>query len=398
MMRGLLLASAILLAAGCGGSSEERERIADVDVAAASDSALTSPERVPTARVRPGSVESRITASGSVLARRTTEVGAEVSGRLVEIHVDVGDRVAEGDALFQIDPEPYRIALEEAEAGLALARAEARQARSEAEGARQLAEKKIVAEQHLSRTRTQAAVATARVRQWEARTLRARNDLERARVTAPYAGSIVERRSDEGAIVTLGPGSVVVVLQESGRLEAVLDIPEASRTVVRAGDAATLFIEGLPEALEARVRAVSDRIDDQSRTYQIRLPVEDASGATKAGAFVRAEITPTPRRGALVVDRSAVLASEGRTFLWRVSGDHVEQVPVQLGASGGSLIEVLSGANAGDLVVVGEAVPRLAAGDRVEPALSSEGASSLQRPSDFATADLADSARGREPL
>jgi RND family efflux transporter MFP subunit len=342
-------------------------------------------------------VETRITASGSVLARRTTEIGAELSGRLIEIRVDVGDRVEAGAPLFQIDPEPYRIALEEAEAGLALARAEASQARDEAARTGQLAKKNMVAQQQHDRTRTQAAVARARVKQWEARTLRARHDLERTLVTAPYAGSIVERRADEGAIVTPGPGSVVVVLQESGSLEAVLDIPEASRTAVRVNDAARLFVEGLPQPLEARVSTVSDRIDDRSRTSQIRVPVEDATGTMKAGAFVRAEITPTPRRGALVVDRSAVLASEGRTFLWRIRGDRVEQVPVQLGASGTSLVEVLSGANAGDLVVIGEAVARLADGDRVAPETSGGGASSQVLAPDLANVELARPDAGGDP-
>jgi multidrug efflux pump subunit AcrA (membrane-fusion protein) len=63
-------------------------------------------ERVETQRVAPKAIHTSMAASGTVRARRVTQIGAEVSGRLVEILVDVGDEVEEGDPLFQIDPRP----------------------------------------------------------------------------------------------------------------------------------------------------------------------------------------------------------------------------------------------------------------------------------------------------
>lgn len=358
-----LLAAPLWALLGCGGEPAPAASETP-DVAAIESGVLAAAERVPTTAVRFGSVASVIIASGSVEARRTTAIGAPVSGRLVEVFVDVGDEVEAEAPLFQVDPRPYEIAAAEARAGHALARAESEQARQEAARADQLARRKMVAEQQHGRQRTNALVAAAQAEQAESRLARAEHDLERTLVRAPYAGSIVERRAHEGAMVTLGSGPVVV-LQESGRLEAVLDIPEASRVAVRPGDPARLRVEGQPDPLPSRVLAVSDRIEPESRTYRIRVPVDDPTGTIKAGAFVRAEIEPTARSGVLVVDRAAILAREGRTFVFRLSDGVAERVPIRVGVTGTSEVEVLNGVASGDRVVVGEAVERLESGARV---------------------------------
>lgn len=335
------------------------------------------PMRVETQRVVPGNVPARISASGSIRARRVTAIGSEVPGRLIEVLVELGDPVEAGDALFRIDPLPYELGLAEARAGLALAVAENDNAIQEERRIEKLAEQSAVSDQRHDLLRTQAAVAAARVAQMEARVARARRDLERTRVVAPYAGSIVERLAHEGALAGPEP---IVVLQESGALEAVLDIPEAAPAPVRPGARVLLFAEGRGEPIETTVSRVSDRVDDDTRTYEIRCPVVDDSGAVKAGSYVRAEVLPKPGEPALVVDRSALVPRDGRTYVFRVTGGAtaegpaghaVERVAVRVGAVGLERAEILSGVRAGDVVVRGEAAGRVADGDPVEPVESS---------------------------
>ena len=78
-------------------------------------SGASAMERVTTSLVRRGAITALVTASGSIAACRSTALGPAVPGRIVRVFVDVGDEVAEGDPIFLIDEEPYRIALEEAE-------------------------------------------------------------------------------------------------------------------------------------------------------------------------------------------------------------------------------------------------------------------------------------------
>jgi hypothetical protein len=164
----------------------------------------------------------------------------------------------------------------------------------------------------------------------------------------------------------LNPASVVLTLQQAAGYEARLAVPEASRLPVRPGDPARVLIEGIPGAIPAQVRAVNARIDPQSRTYEVRVPLEAAGVPLKAGAFVRAEIDPVPLGDSLLVDREAILTRDGRSYVFRLRGDRAEQVAIGIGATGARLAEVDGGVAEGEQVVVGDVVERLADGAPIQ--------------------------------
>ena len=339
-----------------GGGSEAAP--ADVSAQAARPAA----EQIPLARVEPRALRAVISAPGTVEARRITEIAAEVPGRIESIAVRVGDEVAEGAPLFQIDPGPYQMALAEAKAGLVLAQAESKNAAAEAERMRLLLQQNAASQQRYEQLHTQAEVARARVAQMEARAARAEHDLERTWVLAPYAGSVVERRAHEGALAGTNP---ILVLQESGPLEAILDVPEATPVPVRAGATVRLFVEGLPAPIETAVARVNERVDPGTRTYEVRCPVEEPSGAVKAGSYVRAEIDAGRDEPGLVVPRSAIVTRDGRTLVLRVEDGAARARLVRVGILEGESAEILTGLAAGDLVVQGEAAQRVADGTRL---------------------------------
>lgn len=367
--RRLILALCAAAVCGCGPGSEPSERAGE-DVAAGASAGQHEAsgrvvERVSTARVERGEIRSVITTSGSIVARRSTPIGSAVSGRILHIFVYVGDEVPMGAPLFQIDPEPYVIAQSEAEAGLALARAQLDEAAEESGRLTELAGKEIVSSQEHRRARTRRAVARARLEQAKAHLAAAARNLNRTLVLAPYAGSIVERRVHEGTMATAQPNTTVVVLQESGVLEAVLDVPEAAQVPVQVGDRARLWVEGQVEPARAEVRAVKREIDRRTRTYAVHVPIADASGEIKSGAFVRAEIESRPRENALLVRRSAVARREGAASLLLVRDGRAVRQTVRLGVEGPEAIEILGGVDEGAEVVVGEAASRLMDGTLV---------------------------------
>lgn len=325
--------------------------------------APAGPERVVFEPVEAAVLRAPIAASGSIAARRTSEIGAEVAGRLVEVSVDLGDWVEAGAPLFQIDPVPYRAARAEARAGLKVARAEAANAAREEARARELMDKRVASQQSYEALLTQAAMARARVEQMEARVQIAERDLERTRVTAPYAGSIIERRAHEGALAS---GDPIIVLQESGALQAVLNVPEASLVPVRVGNPVLLFVEGIPEPLRVAVTRVSDRVQPDTRTYEVRAAL--TSSEVKSGSYVRAEIFPAREEPRPVVPDTAIRSIDGRSYAFRLADGRVERVRVRLGVVDEGRVEVLAGLAVGDRVAVGEVVQRLGDGAPVVPA------------------------------
>jgi len=357
-----LVLTSLLALAACAESDPASVEAAG-GAAASPSQGPAAADRVETQRVAPGEIRASMAASGSIQARRVTEIGAEVGGRLVQVLVDVGDVVEEGDPLFRIDARPYEMGLAEARAGLALARAESENAAHEVARVAKLIEQRAASEQHFDKLQTGAAVARAQVEQMEARVARAERDLECTLVRAPYAGSIVERRAHEGTMAGPAP---ILVLQETGALEAVLAIPDAWPAPVRAGDKVSLYVEGLASPLETRIDRVSDRVDPETHTYEVRGPVDDPSRTVKAGSYLRAEIEMSSDKPAPTVDRSALLMRDGRTYVLRVSGDTVERVPVRVGVMDADRAQILSGVVDGDEVVRGEAVERLEDGARIE--------------------------------
>lgn len=359
---------------GCNGVGAKRA--AGQTEASGAVSAFRS-ETAPTTRVRYGQVDALVTASGSVVAPRLTELGPEVSGRLSAVYFNVGDQVEEGDVVLQLDPVPFRIDLQRARAGLALAQAEAAQALQELERVERLAEQEVAPPQELDRQRTQLAVAKARVEQELAAVRSAEEDLTRTAVISPYDAHVVERQLHEGAIV--GPGSVVVTIQELSGFAAELDVPAAAAAPVQVGDPALLIVEGAAEPLPSTIAAVNARIDPETRTYRVRAPVPGETPEAKAGAFVRAEIRPRTRDGAVIVERTAVLNRDGRTYVFSAVDGRAEQIEVSVGATGQRWVEIRRGAKAGDALIIGPVIDRLAHGAPIEvtepPLIEAGGAS-----------------------
>jgi len=319
-------------------------------------------ESIPLSRVAARQLGATLAASGSVRARRVTEIGSEVQGPIVNVLVDVGDTVDEGAELFQIDPEPYRMALAEAKAGLALAQAQSRNATAEVERIAKLIEQNAASQQRYDKLRTEADVARARVAQGQSAVDRARRELAWTRVKAPYAASIVERRAHEGS---MSSGAPVLVLQEVGALEFVVNVPEASPAPVRPGDPVRLIIEGLPDTISTTVSRVNARVNAESRTYQVLGDVPDATGTIKAGSYLRAELSVQRAEARPAVRTSSLVTRDGRTYVLRVDGDVVRRTLVRVGIRDDDHAEILQGLAVGDLVVHGPSASRLTDGTRV---------------------------------
>jgi RND family efflux transporter MFP subunit len=336
----------------------------------------TAPEavvEVRTARVRRGAILQRISAPGSLVARRESRIGSEVRGRIERIFVAEGDRVAAGDPLFQIDPKTYEAVLRQSEAGVDLAAAERRQAESDLRRARALRSKDVVSEEDIARLETAVALTRARKRQAIETVALARRNVEQTLVRAPFGGSIAARLVDEGTTALVQPQTIVVVLQETADLEARAAIPESRLTAVRVGDPVLLHVEGLPAPIQSEISAVGDAIDPATRTYRVKMRVPNPEHRLKAGVFARVEILPEAKRDVVLVPRGAIRSEEGRSRVFTVRDGRAVAVPVQLGIVSEDAAEVLHGVRVDQEVIVGAAARNIAPGMRVEVLSDDEG-------------------------
>lgn len=322
---------------------------------------------VTTIRIGRGAISQRVSAPGSLVAKRQSQIGTEVTGRILRVHVAEGDRVEEGDPLFEIDPASYQMALRQAEAGLDLARADRAQMEADLARARTLRKQNVVAQQEVDRLTTALAVSVARERQAAEVLALARHQVERTTVRAPYAGSVAMRLADEGTTALVQPQTIVVVLQETGELEAQAAIPESQLSLVQLGDRALLRVEGIAEPIETVVSAVNDSIDPATRTYMVKMRVPNPDRQLKAGVFAHVEIHPQEKRDVLLVPPGAIRTEEGVTRLLVAREGKAVAVPVEVGLASRDAVEVLDGVAEGEEVIVGEAARSIAPGMRIRP-------------------------------
>jgi len=357
----------ITVAALACGHSEPTTAPAEAPAATrpASRSAAPLAVDVETIRIARGAIQPHVSAPGSIVARRVSRIGTEMRGRIEQVFVDEGDRIATGDPLFQVDRKPYEVALRQAEAGLAVARSERRQIEADLRRLDELHKKAIVSVDERDRMRTNVAVARARETQAAESVAMAQHNLDRTLVTAPFGGSIAARLVDEGTTALAQPQTIVVVLHETAELEAEANIPESQLAVVQPGDPALVHVEGRGAPIETEVASVGDTIDAATHTYRVRMRVPNADHRLKAGVFARIDILPREQREVLLVPRGSVRSEAGHTRVLVVRDGRAEAVPVRLGISSGSHAEVLSGLELGSEVIVGESAREIAPGMRV---------------------------------
>lgn len=169
-------------------------------------------------------------------------------------------------------------------------------------------------------------------------------------IYAPIDGIVAQRHVSVGS--TVGPTTPIVTLI-SPELELAINVEEAKIALVQPGQQVVLTVPALPgRQFTGRVLTVFPAGDARSRSFTVRITPDDTGGVLKPGMFVQASITTEQRQQALVVPREAIVRRNGGQYIFVASGGTAQMRPVQIGLIGDRLVEVLSGVQPGDQVVV----------------------------------------------
>lgn len=352
-------------------------------------------EVLPAISVAPATVHplaDRILASGLIGPVEEVQVAPLIEGQPIEaLLADVGDAVAEGQVLAvlsksTLELQRAQVNAAHAAAAATVAQAEAQlvEAESAAAEAARVAERTAKLREQGSASQAASDTASANAVAATARVTVARQSLEAAKaqlalqdaqlanvelqltrteVKAPVAGLITARNATLGAIATAA-GKPMFVMERDGALELRADLAEADLPRLKKGDPARLTAVGLAEPLEGTVRLIEPAIDPVTRLGRARISV-DRPGVLLTGMFVEAEITLAAREG-LAVPVTAVGMEAGKSTVMRVRDGVVERVAVVTGIRDGGLVEITSGLEPGDMVVV-KAASFVRPGDRINP-------------------------------
>ncbi|OAB61270.1 hypothetical protein AY599_27050 [Leptolyngbya valderiana BDU 20041] len=297
--------------------------------------------------------EARVTAmaptmqvAGTVVSREDALLSAEVEGRLIRV-ADVGTRVEAGDVIAQI--EDTGLSLRATELAAEVTRAEARLQFLEAELVRveRLAETNLAAVSQIDQTRSERDVAASDLVVVNARLSQVQDQLDRTRISAPFPGVVVERRSQVGERVAIG--DAVVRLVNPDNLEVVARAPLDYYRYVRAGDELAVRT-GREDPMISPVRTVVSVGGENQHVFELRLDVTDA---LPVGQTVRVTVPTADIREVLAVPRDALVLRGDGIAVFIVDQDNTaRRIRVTTGIGEGEWIEVQGPIQAGDRVVV----------------------------------------------
>ena len=356
--------------------------------------------RAPTVRVAevreplPGEQQTELSAVGYVDSRRRSVIAPQVAGRLVDVTVEEGEPVKEGQVIARLDDRDARVVLSRAEAEvraaearLAAARAQSANAQRTTERTRNLAKQGAIPSAQLLDVETAGSAAQEELNVANAQLVVARRAREGVRlqlthtvVRAPFAGTVARKLADEGAV--LAPAAMegtnlggIIELVDLDALEVEAEVSEEQLSRIQAAQPALIFLDAFPDrAFPARVATVRPAIDRSkaTATVMVRFQSVPPGALPDMGAkvsFLREPLPPgalDPKARPLRVPATAVVQGERGPVVWVVNEGRLERRPVRVGPRVGGEVALEEGPPAGTQVVVAPDPRRLRAGRDVK--------------------------------
>ncbi|HSL40526.1 MAG TPA: efflux RND transporter periplasmic adaptor subunit [Desulforhopalus sp.] len=357
---------------------------------AATQTVVPPPPEVTVMQITPEPARLSIDIVGEIKAYREVELYARVSGNLLEMHFQPGQKVAEGDLLFVIDPGPYQTSLTNAEANLAQALASLARVRQDVERYKPLLPDNAIPRQVFDQTVAQAEQEEAVVASKRAAVERARLDLEYTRIRSPLSGRIGLQKVEVGALVTAGqtPLATVATLDPVAVYFSVsetdyLTYARQRREAAAQGGGARgselpvelVLADGGVYGLSGRIDYSDPAVNPTTGTLTLRALFDNPDDLLRSGMNSRVRIYYSDLAEAILVPQRAVTETLGRYFITVIGADNrAELRPVQLGVRRGESWLVEQGLGAGERVVV-DGVQKARPGQEVTPILLNPGTS-----------------------
>lgn len=261
--------------------------------------------------------------NGRIRPRLSVDVKSPVSGRIILLPYDVGQRVEAGTLIARIDDAPQIAAIHQAQSQLAAQQDTLSQARRDQARFDKLAE--IVGSQRVEQARLAARQARDDVIRLTASVEQAREVQLRHQLRAPFAGVITERPVDLGQ--TVGSDAIIYRLADTSMPEATAQVDELYAADLSVGMAATVAIPGEARPLAAKIIHMEDRVDPATGARAVRLAFDQPPARAPAGLTVSVNLIVEERANAISIPRSAILtpSTAPRVRLVNESGEVSDQ-------------------------------------------------------------------------
>jgi RND family efflux transporter MFP subunit len=321
------------------------------------------------------------------------DVYARVAGYVRQMKVDVGDRVKAGEVLAVLEVPELEAELQQASAAVDSADQEVIRAKAAYDEAHlmysrltevlkqqpDLVAQEDIDEAHAKDETRKASwvAAQSAVREAMARRAKYRDMIGYSKITAPFAGVVSRRNADTGALMGAGTASAnqsLVRLSQLDPLRLILPVPESQVPKIHVGDPVQVFVPATAQTLSATVARLSGAVATETRTMRVEVDVSNPQLTLAPGMYASATLTLDERKQALAIPVEAAPNIQGGAAMALVLDKQrkVQQRQIGVGIQTPTQVEVTSGLEEGDLVLLG-GQGQVQPGQIVEPKLASGG-------------------------
>jgi len=287
--------------------------------------------------------------TGTLRGKQQTDLAANAAGRVLATFVERGSEVKIGDVMARLDVRAAALSASEARANVDLTKTRAETAKRDCDRYAALLAQGAIAQGEYDRVSDQCSTSGSSIAAAQARAASAAQMVGDGVIRAPFAGVITERYVDVGEFVRQDTKVVSLVAVDSLRLE--FSVPEASLGAVKQGGTMTFTVPTYPgRAFTGTVRFISAAVRETTRDMIAEAVVDNADRALRPGMFASISLlvgeAPMP-----VIPKTSVVEKDGRTHVFAVVEQRLEERVVQIGAPKGDLVSVVRGLRTGEKVV-----------------------------------------------
>jgi RND family efflux transporter MFP subunit len=317
-----------------------------VDAVEAASAAMT----VQVAPVIAKDLDAVVSSTGTIKAERTATVSSEVPGRVLEVAVDVGQRVERGQELARLNDRDVRLQIQEARSSLTPEQVAI--ARDDYDRKKRLFESGVVTRSMFDQSKNAYLSLESSFKSLQAKVGLLEEQLAKARVVAPMTGVVAQRMVAAGEVV--GPGTPLFVVDAMDEVLLEAELSDRDIVKIQQGQQVEVTSDAFRgRSFAGRVEIIGSAANPVTKTFLVQARIPNTDLALRSGMIASMRIVLASSKG-LVVPAEALIRppAEGAAEVWVVSEGVVRRTPVRIGQQLDREVEVLEGLREGDLVVV----------------------------------------------
>lgn len=310
-------------------------------------------------------LQQTVKVTGTIAPQNQVQISSQVSGRVVDVLANAGDKVSKGQVLVNIDTRALQITLDQQLATAAATRTQLELAQSNYERARDLNSRGVGSSSSLEQALSSYDALRANLAALEASVKSAQNALDDAVIVSPIDGIVASKSVELGQ--TVNPGVSIYSIVDLSIMEMTGSASVATSTRVNIGQEVDVTVEGIADTtFVGKVQRINPVAVAGTRAIPVYITLDNQSNLLLGGMFATGQIVVAEVENAIAVPVASIQEDAQGDYVLKIAGDQVIRQAVEVASSwaGGRLIEITSGLSAGD-VVVASALSNLDAGDTI---------------------------------